>query len=70
MDCYEVQSSDQEGWRYNHIAYVSTETVAKQVVTHLNKTRKWPHRYINISQRFKIYDSLEELNESMATIRP
>ena len=66
MDCFEVTESDGGGMYSNHVAYVSTRTLADQLV---EQSKGWrsatPYKKI-----ITIFDTLEEIEaNSKANLR-
>lgn len=60
IECFELTQPDGGGMREEHIAYVSTEEVAKKWVS---EKKGWPRNYHSYSKLIVVFDSLKEMEE-------
>ena len=60
MDCYEVTETDGGGMRSNHVAFVSSLTLANDMVA---KSKGW-RSHSKYTKLITIFDTLEEIESN------
>ena len=66
MDCFEITEADGGGMHSNHVAYVSSQSLADQLVA---KSKGWRHCSV-YRKVITIFDTMEEIEaNSKANLR-
>lgn len=60
MDCFEITESDGCGVRSNHLAFVSTEAVAKTIT---DRSKGW-RSYAKYKKLIVVFDSADEFDDN------